>query len=66
MDPFVIVVFGSQKFTSAVCGGGGKFPAWKDSFTMKKTGEDLIKFEVWEYDSISNNDLIGEGVLTIS
>ena len=66
MDPYVVVVFGSQSQKSSVCSNGGKTPSWKDTFTFQRTKEELIVFQVWDHDTISKNDMAGEGVLAFS
>lgn len=68
MDPYVKLKFNGQEFKSKVVSGGGKNPNWTDVFNFRKGGSDsdLLKIEVWDSDSVSADDLIGEGAFTLS
>ncbi|OMJ87105.1 hypothetical protein SteCoe_11255 [Stentor coeruleus] len=65
MDPYCIITLGSQKQKTRIASGAGKMPSWQDQFVFKKTYEDTISVAVWDYDSNSRDDLVGEAVVPI-
>ena len=65
MDPYCTITLGTQKQKTRVADGAGKFPNWQEALVFHKTMEDMIIVAVWDYDSASNDDLIGEGSLSI-
>eukprot|EP01017_Pseudomicrothorax_dubius_P035154 TRINITY_DN4888_c0_g1_i1.p1 TRINITY_DN4888_c0_g1~~TRINITY_DN4888_c0_g1_i1.p1 ORF type:complete len:227 (+),score=53.14 TRINITY_DN4888_c0_g1_i1:103-783(+) len=65
MDPYLVFTIGSQTFQSKTCEGGGLKPTWDDQFIYQVTTEEEIRVEVWEYDSLSSNDLVGGATLPI-
>ena len=65
MDPYCVVALGSQKQKTRVAVSAGKTPNWQDQLVFKKTFEDSLKIEVWDYDSNSRDDLVGEGYVTV-
>jgi Ca2+-dependent lipid-binding protein len=66
MDPFCQIVLGKQKQRTKTANDAGKNPVWKDLFTFKRTDEEKIKIEVWEEDTIGNNDLVGDAFLNLT
>jgi hypothetical protein len=60
MDPYVKISSGPSDFRSKTHQNGGKFPSWKDEFTMYRRGETLIHLEVWDEDSVKKDDLVGD------
>ena len=66
MDPYVIVEYNDQKCKSSVAKSAGKYPNWSDTFTFRVSGNNnLIKVVVWDKDSMSADDMVGEGHLII-
>jgi hypothetical protein len=65
MDPYCVVKMGSQKQRTATHQSAGKFPSWRDSIVFRRTHEDMVTFEVWDADTASSDDLVGEGNLPI-
>lgn len=65
MDPYCKITLGAQNQRTRVADGAGKFPNWQEQLVFRKTYEDSMTIEVWDYDSASNDDLIGTGVLTM-
>lgn len=47
--------------------GGGKYPKWEnDSFLFGCTTEELVKFEVWDFNNNQSPDvMIGEGAIAM-
>lgn len=52
-------MIGSQKFSSGVAKDAGKTPTWCDQFTFKILNDQLLTFTIFDYDSASSNDYIG-------
>ncbi|OMJ89358.1 hypothetical protein SteCoe_8563 [Stentor coeruleus] len=65
MDPYCKVILGAQNQRTRVADGAGKFPNWQEQLVFRKTYEDSMTIEVWDYDSASNDDLVGTGILTM-
>ena len=38
----------------------GKYPTWNDSFTFLRNSENFLSIEVWDEDTVSADDLVGE------
>ena len=66
MDPFCVVKIGMQEQRTRVHHDAGKFPQWQESFSFRIGSEDMVNFIVWEHDSASSNDLIGEGSISLA
>ena len=66
MDPYVKVFYNNQAFATKK--SSGKNPVWTSSnvFNFKLTGEPMIRFAVYDHDTFSNDDIIGEGQAAIS
>jgi Ca2+-dependent lipid-binding protein len=50
---------------TAVCQNGGKTPRWGETFRLANSGDQNLRVEVWDYDTIGNDDLIGAGAVNI-
>lgn len=61
MDPFINVMIGNQKHTSAVAKDAGKTPSWCDQFNFKIMNDTMLTFTIYDYDTMSSNDFIAEG-----
>ncbi|CAG9318375.1 unnamed protein product [Blepharisma stoltei] len=66
MDPYCVVTIGGQKHRTVVAHSAGKYPNWQDQLVFTKSSEDIISFEVWDKDTASADDLIGEASLAIA
>ena len=67
MDPFCTIKIGSQTQNTAVCENAGKNPNWGSaSFSFRITSEDVINVEVWDKDVASQNDMVGQGSLSLA
>ena len=60
MDPFVKVTIGSNSQQTPPANGMGKKPSWNSVLTFKIAGEKAIEVSLWDYDSLTSNDYIGE------
>ena len=65
MDPYCVVVFEGQKQKTKVHREGGKTPKWSEEFLFRRSKGTSVKFEVWDFDHLSNDDLVGEGTLNL-
>ena len=66
MDPFVKLQIGATTYQTEVAENEHKTPTWTDSFVFRINGEQTLQMSVLEQDSISSNDLIGEGVIQLA
>ncbi|CAG9333549.1 unnamed protein product [Blepharisma stoltei] len=66
MDPYCVITVGRQKHRTVVAKSAGKFPNWEDQLSYMKTNEDTMKIEVWDKDTASSDDLIGETTLALN
>lgn len=65
MDPYCVVRVGHQTQKTAVARKAGKLPFWKDQLVFRKKTEEEVVFEVWDSDSATADDLVGEGRLLL-
>lgn len=65
MDPYCLLQTGDQKAMTSIKKDAGKKCEWNESFTFYVKQDDVIKFQVWDEDP-GTDDLVGEGVLTVS
>ena len=67
MDPYCVIKIGSQSQSTGLCENGGQNPSWGSvPLSFRINYEDVVNVEVWDSDSVSRNDLIGQGFLSIS
>ena len=66
MDPFCRVYVGRNHKDTETHNDGSKFPNWTASFEFPLEGEDEIRFEVWDKNTVSSNDLIGFASYAVS
>ncbi len=66
MDPYAVVRVGGQTFATKVHEGGGKTPGWNEKFSFRRTTEDIVNVQVWDRDTFSKNDMVGEGNVSFS
>ena len=65
-DPYCIITIGANKQKTNVAVSQGKSPKWEESLTFDVRGERSIQVEVWDYDSLKWDELIGSCVVNIS
>lgn len=65
MDPYVICKVGSNKYKGKCDTDGGKKPKFNDSFNFNYKDGDLLQIEVWDKDVATDDDLIGQGALSL-
>jgi hypothetical protein len=66
MDPLVKVIVGNHIQRTPAVKKGHKNPTWDTELSLRRTNEDIIRFEVWDKDVLTKNDLIGAGELPFS
>jgi hypothetical protein len=67
MDPYVTLKHGTNKWKSKPHDSGGKTPSWKgESFSAHKSNIDLIEIGVWDKDTVSDDDMIAGGSLSLA
>jgi len=66
MDPYVRISCGGNTQQSSVSHNMHKTPTWADQIGMRHTTDDVLQIEVWDYDHITRDDLIGSGALSVS
>mmetsp|Transcript_18715 Transcript_18715/g.33911 ORF Transcript_18715/g.33911 Transcript_18715/m.33911 type:complete len:282 (-) Transcript_18715:65-910(-) len=65
MDPYCVVRLGEQSQKTAVAKKAGKLPFWRDQLVFRKKTEEEVVFEVWDHDSTTADDLVGEARLML-
>ena len=66
MDPYCYISIGGERKKTTTCHSGGRNPAWGDTFSfMNMSGDTTIRIEVWDKDTFTPDDLIGEGSFNI-
>lgn len=65
-DPYVVIYYGGDRKQSTVKEEGGRNPRWGDSFQFMRTGDTVLRVQVWDKDTFSADDMIGEGQANIA
>uniref|UniRef100_A0A7S2QT99 C2 domain-containing protein n=1 Tax=Chlamydomonas chlamydogama TaxID=225041 RepID=A0A7S2QT99_9CHLO len=65
-DPYCIVKCGTQTFKSRTCTDGGKNPVWNETFRFNVINENDISITCMDEDTLSRDDLIGQGTFTLA
>lgn len=47
------------------CHNGGKHPHWGETFTFNDCGDQNLRVEIWDFDTIGNDQFIGAGSLNL-
>jgi Ca2+-dependent lipid-binding protein len=66
MDPYCKVYIGSVMKTMMPHTDGSRHPRWNESVHFGLQGEESIKIEVWDRNSVTSDELIGTANYTIS
>lgn len=64
-DPYCFVSVGNQRQRSGTHRNGGKHPQWSDTFNFN-TNDSILRVQVFDEDTFSRDDLIGEGTLNLN
>ena len=65
MDPYVKIFVNGNTYQTDVSHKGGKAPHWNDSFDFSVTGDGNVQLSIWDKDTFSADDLIGDAVLNL-
>lgn len=66
MDPYCKINLGGQQRQSTVAQDQGKNPNWQDTLDFTLNGESSFTIQVWDKDTTSKDDLIGEASVPIN
>lgn len=66
MDPYVEFLCNGVKQKTKTHFTGGKSPSWKDTITFDCSKDDFVSMTVWDEDTLSANDFIGEGQVPVA
>ena len=67
MDPYCQIKIGGQVYKTRQAKDAGKYPSWTETFSFRKNeSDDLGEIEVWDYDTFSKNDQIGQGAFSLN
>lgn len=66
MDPYCKISLGAELKKSKTHQEAGKYPTWNDVFTFQRNMENCLNIEVWDEDTISSDDLVGETSISLS
>lgn len=64
-DPYCKIELDNQKFQTTVKENTPTKPIWEETFTLIKTEKLKMKVSVWDWDSPTKSDFIGEGELDL-
>lgn len=64
MDPYCVVTCGGQRQITEVCQDGGKHPAWGTALNFQPQTP-VLNVEIWDKESITADDLVGQGTVNI-
>lgn len=65
MDPYLVLHYGGQRKQSTMREEAGRNPRWGDSFVFSRNNDSIIRVQVWDKDTFSPDDLVGEGQVNI-
>jgi Ca2+-dependent lipid-binding protein len=59
-----VCIIGQEKQVGQKASGSGTSPQWSDTFVFNSKDQ-LMRVEVWDKDTFSSDDLIGEGSVNL-
>lgn len=65
MDPYCVVRLGHSSQKTAVAKSAGKLPVWRDELVFREITVSEVVFEVWDRDTATADDLVGEARLDL-
>ena len=61
----MVIHYGGDRKQTTVRNNGGKNPRWGESFSFMRTGDTVVRLEVWDKDTFTQDDLVGSGQVNI-
>lgn len=65
MDPFAVFYLGKQVAKTNVAKDQGKTPTWNQTLKLERGEEDILRFEVIDYNEVMKSQLIGYGAISL-
>lgn len=65
MDPYVIIKLNELSSQTSVKKNAGKTPSWDENFSFRAKEGDIIRLDVFDWDFLKTDDLVGKGVLEL-
>ncbi|KAF4674061.1 hypothetical protein FOL46_005922 [Perkinsus olseni] len=66
MDPYCLVILGALQYRTVTKKDAGKYPTWDQLFSFRYNNESVIRFVVYDKDTISSDDIVGEAVVSLA
>ena len=64
MSPYIRIKYGGKEYRTKVAQSAGKNPVFFDNFEFQQIGETTIHVEVWDKNSFTADEYIGETVIS--
>lgn len=65
MDPFVVFYLGKNKNQTIVAKDQGKHPVWNQNLKLSRTDEDILRFDIIDYNDVLKSKIIGYGSISL-
>ena len=65
MDPYVKFYLGKNSAQTNVAKDQGKHPVWNQNLKLQRNDEEVLKFEVIDYNDILKSTIIGYGAVSL-
>lgn len=65
MDPFAVFYLGKNVSKTNVAKDQGKSPIWNQTLKLERGEEDILRFEVIDYNDVMKSQLIGYGAISL-
>ena len=65
MDPYCIIVCGTQKHKTRTANDAGKNPSWNDTLTYNVSGQQMLQLTMFDKDTFTKDDFICEGSIPL-
>ncbi len=65
MDPYAIIKTNAGEVKTSVAKGMGKTPSWIDSFNINLNGDPVIYIGLWDKETLTKDDVIGEATVNL-
>lgn len=60
-----MIHYGGDRKQTSTRDNAGQNPRWGETFQFMRTGDTVVRVEVWDRDTGSQNDIVGQGQLNI-